>query len=172
MAAAAAGDPVSANTAIDSLKLRAQAIPLGEAERREVQHKMNGLPAMRLMGATIDLGDSAIVRLTLLSVSEHHLGGLGTRAVNGAVIAGMFDATLGVRGTLQFPGQRAGTVELSIKLMRPAFEAPLEMLGVTVKRTPHLAFTEAELHADGRLCASATGIVALASSPQQGDSYW
>jgi acyl-coenzyme A thioesterase PaaI-like protein len=163
---------VSATAVIESLKLRAQAIPLEQVQRRLWQERMNALPAMRLMGARIDLDDPAVVRLTLVSVSEHHLGGLGTRAVNGAVIAGMFDATLGVAGTLQFPGQRAGTVELSIKLMRPAFEAPLEMLGVTVKRTPHLAFTEAELHADGRLCASATGIVAVASSASEGESYW
>ncbi|MBS0396614.1 MAG: PaaI family thioesterase, partial [Proteobacteria bacterium] len=105
-------------------------------------------------------------------VADHHLGGLGTRAVNGAVIAGLFDVALGLAGTLQFAGQRAGTIELSIKLMRPAFEAPLEVLAVALKRTPHLAFTEAELYADERLCAVASGIVAVASSQPEGGSVW
>ena len=157
---------------MDALRLRAQPIPLEAAERARWQERMNALPAMALMGGRLDLGDPSIVRLTLASVGAQHLGGLGTRAVNGAVIAALFDAALGIAGTLQFPGQRAGTVELSIKLMRPAFEAPLEVLGAAVKRTQHLAFTEAELHSDGRLCATATGIVAVASTPKDGDDYW
>ena len=88
------------------------------------------------------------------------------------MIAGLFDAALGIAGTLQFGGQRAGTVELSIKLMRPAFEPPVEVLAITVKHSPHLAFTAAELYSEHRLCAIATGIVALATSPKDGESYW
>jgi acyl-coenzyme A thioesterase PaaI-like protein len=163
---------VPSGSDLDAIRLRAQPIPLDAAERGRWQERMNALPGMLLMGARVDLSDGAVVRLTLASVGEQHLGGLGTRAVNGAVIAGMFDAALGVAGTLQFPGQRAGTIELAIKLMRPAFEAPLEVLGVAVRRTAHLAFTEAELHAGGRRCASASGIVAVASSPKEGDDYW
>ena len=163
---------MAASSMMDALRLRAQPIPLDALERERWAERMNGLPAMGLMGARLNLEDPAVVRLTLASVSAQHLGGLGTRAVNGAVIAALFDAALGIAGTLQFPGQRAGTVELSIKLMRPAFEAPLEVLGAAVKRTAHLAFTEAELHADGRLCAIATGIVAVASTPKDGDDYW
>lgn len=160
------------SSVIEALRARAQAIPLDADGRERWQARMNALPAMALMGATLNLEDPAVVRLTLSSVGAQHQGGLGTRAVNGAVIAALFDAALGTAGTLQFPGQRAGTVELSIKLMRPAFEAPLEVLGVAVKRTAHLAFTEAELHAGGRLCASASGIVAVASTPKDGDDYW
>lgn len=163
---------MTVTTATEALRVRAQPIPLDADGRARWQARMNGLPAMQIMGARFRLGDPAVVSLELPSVAEHHLGGLGTRAVNGAVIAGMFDAALGVAGTLQFDGQRAGTVELSIKLMRPAFEAPLEVLAITVKRTPHLAFTEAELYAEGRLCAAASGIVAVANSPKDGDSYW
>ncbi len=157
---------------LEALRPRAQPIPLEAVDRARWQERMNALPGMRLMGAVLDLGDPQVVRLRLDRVAEHHLGGLGTRAVNGAVIAGLFDAALGVAGTLQFPGQRAGTVELAIKLMRPAFEAPIEVLGIAVRRTAHLAFTEAELHAGGRRCATATGIVAVASSPKDGDDYW
>jgi acyl-coenzyme A thioesterase PaaI-like protein len=163
---------MSVDHAISALRDRAQPIPLEELDRHAWAARMNALPATRLMGGVFDLADAAVVRLKLGTVAEHHLGGLGTRAINGAVIAAMFDAALGVAGTLQFPGQRAGTVELSIKLMRPAFEAPLEMLAIAVKRTPHLAFTEAELHADGRRCALATGIVAVANNLKDGDSYW
>lgn len=157
---------------IEALRARAQAIPLDALARRRIEERLNGLASMRLMGARLDLGDPDVVRIGLAEVAEHHLGGLGTTAVNGAVIAGLFDVALGVAGTLQFGGQRAGTAELSIKLMRPAFEPPLEVLAITVKHSPHLAFTAAELYSERRLCAIATGIVALATSQQDGDTYW
>ena len=163
---------MTSNPAIEALRLRAQPIPLDAVVRAGWQERLNQLPATRLIGGCFDLGDETVVRLTLPTVGEQHLGGLGTRAVNGAVIAGMLDAALGIAGTLQFPGQRAGTVELSIKLMRPAFEAPLEVLAVAVKRTAHLAFTEAQLYADGRVCAIASGIVAIAASQKDGEAYW
>ena len=158
---------------LDALRARAQPIPLDAAARAAWAGRMNALPAMRTMGAALDLADEAIVAMRLETVAAHHLGGLGTKAVNGGVIAGLFDGALGVAGVLQFAGQRAGTVELSIKLMRPAFEAPLVVHGICVRRTAHLAFTEAALYADGRLCAAASGIVAVASTPPGGeDWYW
>jgi acyl-coenzyme A thioesterase PaaI-like protein len=156
----------------EALRARAQPIPLDAAARGQVAARMNGLASMRMIGARFDLADPQVVRIGLAEVAEHHLGGLGTRAVNGAVIAGLFDAALGMAGTLQFGGQRAGTVELSIKLMRPAFEAPIEVLAIALKHSPHLAFTEAELYAEGRLCAVASGIVAVASSQPQGEAFW
>ena len=154
--------------------LRARALPIGldAPARNEFAARMNALASVRMMGVRFDMADPAGVRLALATVPEHHQGGLGTRAVNGAVIAGMFDAALGVAGTCQLAGQRAGTVELSIKLMRPAFEAPIEVYAITLKQSPHLAFTEAELYAQGRLCAVASGIVAVASSPREDDSVW
>jgi len=159
-------------TPIDALRVRAQPFPLDLAARRAFAARMNGLASIRVAGAAFDLDDTHVLRLRLAEVAEHHLGGLGTRAVNGAVIAGLFDAALGVAGTAQFLPQRAGTVELSIKLMRPAFEAPLEVLAITLKHSPHLAFTEAELYAEGKRCAVASGIVAIASSPKHGEAFW
>jgi acyl-coenzyme A thioesterase PaaI-like protein len=158
---------------LDGLRARALAIPLDEAQRRAFAARVNSLPAMRFIGATLDCADPALVALRLETVEKQHLGGLGTRAVNGAVIAAMFDAALGFAGAIQLTGRRAGTVELSIKLMRPVFEVPLEAYAVCITRTPHLAFTEAGLFSHGRLCATASGIVAVASRPKEGDvAYW
>lgn len=158
---------------LDALRARALPIPLDAAARAAWSERMNGLPGMKLLGVQLDLGDEAVVAMRLAEVGPQHLGGLGTKAVNGGVIASLFDAALGVAGVVQFAGQRAGTVELSIKLMRPAFEAPLVVHGICVRRAAHLAFTEAELYADEKLCAAASGIVAVASSaPKQDDWYW
>jgi acyl-coenzyme A thioesterase PaaI-like protein len=93
------------------------------------------------------------------------------RAVNGAVIAGPVDVALAVAGTLRFGGQRSGTVELSVKRMRPAFEAPLEVLAIAPKCSPQLSFTDAGLCGEGSLSAVASGDAAVASSQPQGGAY-
>jgi acyl-coenzyme A thioesterase PaaI-like protein len=117
---------------------------------------------MSAMDATLDLSDPGLVRVHLAEVRAHHQGGMGSGAVNGAVIAGLFDAALGVAGVLQFPGRRAGTVELSVKFMRPTRGHSVDAYAITLKRAEGLAFLEGELWSEGRLCAMATGIVSTA----------
>lgn len=130
--------------------------------RQKWQAGFNALPGMEAMGATLDLSDDVLVRVHLPEVRDQHRGGLGTSAVNGAVIAGLFDAALGVAGVIQFPGRRAGTVELSVKFLRPTQGESLDAWAVTLKRAEDLAFMEGALFAHGRLCAVATGMVSTA----------
>jgi acyl-coenzyme A thioesterase PaaI-like protein len=127
---------------------------------------------VRQFETAIDLSDAAVVRVVLERVGEHHLGGLRLRAVNGAVLAGLFDCALGVAGTLQFRDKRAGTCELSIKFMRAVFDAPIEAFAACVKRTDMLAFTESTLFSNGRLCALATGLVAVAADRGGEEAFW
>lgn len=151
---------------------RAQVIPFDEAERLAWAEQFNRLPAVRQFETAIDLRDPVLVRVMLEKISEHHLGGLRLRAVNGAVLAGLFDCALGVAGTLQFRDKRAGTCELSIKFMRAVFESPIEAFAACVKRTETLAFTESALFANGRLCALATGLVAVAIDRGGEEAFW
>lgn len=130
--------------------------------RARWQAGFNALPGMEVMGASLDLSDEILVRVHLSEVRPQHQGGLGSSAVNGAVIAGLFDAALGVAGVVQFPGRRAGTVELSVKFLRPTRGRQVDAWAVTLKRAEGLAFMEGELYAEGRLCAVATGIVSTA----------
>ncbi len=157
---------------LDGLRRRAQPIPLDEPERRTWAEQFNRLPAMRRFETAIDLNDAAIVRVVLETIHEHHLGGLRLRAVNGAVLAGLFDCALGVAGTLQFRDKRAGTCELSMKFMRAVFDAPIEVFAGCVKRTDTLAFTESALFSNGRLCAFATGMVAVAADRGGEAAFW
>ena len=154
------------------MRSRAQAIPLGEAERLAWAEQFNRLPAVRRFETAIDLRDATLVRVVLENIGEHHLGGLRLRAVNGAVLAGLFDCALGVAGTLQFRDKRAGTCELSIKFMRAVFDAPLEAFAACVKRSDTLAFTESALFSNGRLCAMATGLVAVAADRGGAEAFW
>ncbi|MDH3767561.1 MAG: PaaI family thioesterase [Gammaproteobacteria bacterium] len=148
---------------LDGLRARALEIPLPLARRTAFANGFNELAAMQHFGATLSLADDYLVHVTLPKVEEHHRGGLGTSAVNGAVIAGMFDCALGVAGVLQFPDKRTGTVELSIKLLRPVVGDVLDFYSVAIKSSNAIAFAESELFSGGRMCALATGMVAVAS---------
>ena len=148
---------------LDGLLARALTIPMAEPDREKWAGGFNQRAAMQHFGATLDLADDKLVRVVLPKVEDHHRGGLGTSAVNGAVIAGMFDCALGVAGVMQFPRQRTGTVELSIKLLRPVVGDTLEFYAVAIKSSQAIAFAESELFSGGRLCALATGMVAIAS---------
>jgi acyl-coenzyme A thioesterase PaaI-like protein len=153
-------DQMSAS--LEALRARARSIPMDAAARRAWAEQFNALPAMGTMDATLDLSDAALVRVHLSEVRPHHQGGMGSAAVNGAVIAGLFDAALGVAGVLQFAGRRAGTVELSVKFLRPTRGRSVDAYAITLKRAEGLAFLEGELWSEGKLCAVATGIVSTA----------
>jgi acyl-coenzyme A thioesterase PaaI-like protein len=157
---------------LEGLRLRARPIRLGESERLAWAEQFNRLPAVRRFETIVDLRDAAIVRVVLESIHDHHLGGLRLRAVHGAMLAGLFDCALGVAGSLQFLNQRSGTCELSMKFMRAVFDAPVEVYAACVKRTDTLAFTESALYSNGRLCALATGLVAVAADRGGEESFW
>ena len=148
---------------LEGLRARAIEMPMPDAHRVTWASGFNKIPAMQHFGATVELGDSHLVRVSLPKVEDHHRGGMGTSAVNGAVIAGLFDCALGVAGVMQFPNQRTGTVELSIKLLRPVVGDTLDFYAAAIKASKTIAFAEAELFSAGRVCALATGMVALAS---------
>ena len=124
------------------MRVRAQPIPFADPSAWPGPSSSTGCPPCASSGSPIDLPIRELVRVTLATIGEHHCGGLRLRAVNGAVLAGLFDCALGVAGTLQFPTSAAGTCELSIKFMRAVFDAPIEAFAACVKRTERLAFTE------------------------------
>ncbi|MFU8821568.1 MAG: PaaI family thioesterase [Gammaproteobacteria bacterium] len=150
------------SSSLEALRARGRPIPMDAAARQAWAAQFNALPGMSVMGAALDLSDPLVVRVHLSEIRPHHQGGMGSAAVNGAVIAGLFDAALGVAGVIQFPGRRAGTVELSVKFLRPTRGSSVDAFAVTLKRAEGLAFMEGELWSESKLCAVATGMVSTA----------
>ena len=149
-------------------------IPLIPDDRERWEEQFNSWPAMQRFGMKLDLSHPVAARLVLAELDPFHLGGVGDAsrgggtAVNGAIIAGMFDGALGVAGALQVLGRRAGTVDLSIKMFR-AVTGPASAFGWAVRRTGSLVFVEAVvLDHHGARCAQATGIVCAPDSSWQG----
>ena len=64
---------------------------LPEDEREALEGGWNEHPGLRHLGVRVDLSAPDVVRLYIDPVQPHHRGGLGTAAVNGAVMAAAFD---------------------------------------------------------------------------------
>jgi len=160
---------IKEKTSIESLRSRGKAIPMDQGRRHEWQKNFNELPAMVTSASKLDISDDIVVKVTLPEILPQHLGGLGSDYVNGATVAGLFDASLGVAGAVHFVGQPAGTVELSIKFMRAIRGPTVTAYAVALKTSDSVCFVEGKLFSQGRLCAMASGLVALASAAKGAD---
>jgi uncharacterized protein (TIGR00369 family) len=137
-------------------------IPLPPAERERLAERWSALPAMRALGARADFSGEDAVRIVLDRVQPFHRGGLGTEAVNGAVIAGLCDAAVGMVGHFQAPTSQIGTVQLSIQFQRPVTGERVTAVGRLVKGGRQLIFARCEIEDErGQVCAVCDGIVAV-----------
>ncbi len=140
--------------------------PLSDAERAALAARWNEHPGVRLMGIRVDLSDPGLVRTYVDPVQPQHRGGLGTDAVNGVVMAGVFDLTIGLVGHFCTLGRRSGTAQLNMHFIRPVLGDRFEVLGRLVRAGRSLVFATADLHDEGgQLCARCEGIVAVAGEP-------
>ncbi len=104
--------------------------------------------------------------VTIPEVRPEHRGGLGTSAVNGLVIAGLFDLVLGCTPALLDPTRRCATLQLSMSFQRPLTgntvraEAEIDSYG---KNT--LFASARVLDSQGQVCARAQGVVRLSTLP-------
>ena len=142
---------------------------LSLSERVEFENLWNGHPGMVHMGARVDLSTPGSVRCLVDPVRPEHRGGLGTDAVNGAVIAGIFDLVIGLSGYVHTRGRRAGVAQLSIQFLRPVQGDRFETVGRATRVGTNLVFSTAELHDErGVICARCDGIVAVAGTNRDG----
>jgi hypothetical protein len=63
----------------------------------------NAGPPMRHLGARLEFTRIDRVRAVIDPVQPFHRGGMGTEAVNGVVLAGLFDLVIGTVGWLTRP---------------------------------------------------------------------
>lgn len=145
---------------LDAMVARSEAIRFTPEQLAVFLANFNKLDAITHFGATVETRENHLVLVELANVQTHHQGGLGTHAVNGAVVSGLFDCGLGVAGLLQFPGRRCGTTELSVKFLRPVLGEQVRVYAAAIKTADNVAFVEGMLFSGKALCATASGMVA------------
>src|SRR5699024_6548403 len=89
-------------------------------------------------------------------------------AINGGVLAALFDLSIGVCGALVDPGRRSATIQLSMNFERPVTgdrihaEAKIDRAGGTNIFASAVIFDES-----GQPCARAQGVVRISRSGWQ-----
>ncbi|MCE9669585.1 PaaI family thioesterase [Myxococcus stipitatus] len=122
---------------------------------------------LRHFGAHLAFPEGRKVVITLPEIRPEHRGGVGSAAaVNGGILAALFDLAIGTSGALVDPSRRCATVQLSMSFERPVtgdhlrVEAEIDSQGLT------LLFATARVYdAQGRMCARCQGVVRLSNLP-------
>jgi acyl-coenzyme A thioesterase PaaI-like protein len=103
-------------------------------------------------------------RITFARLAQGALGGGGTQAVNGGVIAAGFDAAFVLAGLGHYEADVVVTLELSVKYLSLAIaDRPLAFRAHVVRSARHFAFAEGrlgDLDGNGVPYALATAMVA------------
>lgn len=120
-------------------------------------------PPMKHFGAKLEFTRVDRVRAVIDPVTLVHRGGLGTDAVNGVVLAGLFDLVIGTVGWLTRPDTRSATVNLSMSFFRPTRGDRIVAEARLVRAGMHLIFASAEIFdGEGKVTARCDGTCAVA----------
>lgn len=123
-------------------------------------------------GVTVSFPSREMVLIRLDSIRPHHRGGLGTDAINGGVLAALFDLAIGCTPALVNPTKRTATVQLSMSFERPVLGNSLSVDAWIDKRGTQILFASARVRDEsGEVCARCQGVVRLSTrSWEHGDS--
>lgn len=131
---------------------------------RALGEMWNESAPMKHFGAKLAFDRVDRVRAVIDPVTTVHRGGLGTDAVNGVVLAGLFDLVIGTVGWLTRPDVRSATVNLSMSFFRPTRGDRIAAEARLVRAGLNLVFAAAEIFDDeGRVTARCDGTCAIAS---------
>jgi uncharacterized protein (TIGR00369 family) len=138
---------------------------------RALAEMWNASPPMRHFGARLEFTRVDRVRAVIDPVTTVHRGGLGTDAVNGVVLAGLFDLVVGTVGWLTRPDSRSATVNLSMSFFRPTRGDRIAAEARLIRAGLNLVFAAAEISdGEGKVTARCDGTCAIAlGKPEGGD---
>jgi uncharacterized protein (TIGR00369 family) len=114
-------------------------------------------------GIRLSFPSTDVVAAEIPEVQPQHRGGLGTSAVNGGVLAAVFDLVTGCTALLVDPSRRSATVQLSMSFERPVLGNSLRAEARIDTRGRRTLFVSALLFdAKGNACARCQAVVAIA----------
>lgn len=122
----------------------------------------NRSKTMEHFGVKIRFPDLKTVEAVLDPIRPEQRGGLGSDAVNGGVLAALFDLTVGCAPATIDPTRRSATVQLSMNFMRGVRGNKLVARAHVERAGSVLIFCSSEIFDEqGALCANCTGMVRL-----------
>jgi len=133
----------------------------------------NDSPPMRQLGARLEFERVDRVRAVVDPVMPYHRGGMGTDAINGPVLAGLFDLVIGTVGWLTRPETRSATVSLAMTFLRPTRGARVVVEARLLRAGTNLTFAAAEVIDErGEITARCDGTVAVAHGKFESNDFY
>lgn len=130
---------------------------------RALAEVWNAGPPMKHFGARLEFTRVDRVRAVIDPVQTFHRGGVGTAAVNGVVLAGLFDLVIGTVGWLTRPETRSATVNLAMTFFRPTMGDRIAAEARLVRAGINLVFAAAEIFdGQGGVTARCDGMCSVA----------
>jgi acyl-coenzyme A thioesterase PaaI-like protein len=130
---------------------------------RALAEAWNAGPPMKHFGARLEFTRVDRVCAVIEPVKPFHRGGLGTEAVNGVVLAGLFDLVIGTVGWLSRPDSRTATVNLAMSFFRPTLGDRVAAEAWLIRAGLNLVFAAAEITGGGgEVTARCDGTCAVA----------
>ena len=113
------------------------------------------------------------VRPVIDPVMPYHRGGMGTEAVNGPVLAGLFDLAIGTVGWLSRPDTRSATVTLAMTFLRPDARRPSRSRAASSRRhEPDVRGCRRSTDERGEVTARCDGTVAVAHGKFESNDFY
>lgn len=128
--------------------------------------QFNRSQSLTYLGVRLSFEDGRKAVVNIPEVRAEHRGGLGTSAINGGIIAAIFDLVIGCTPALLDPTRRCATVQLSMNFQRPLTGDSVRAEAEIDSHSKTTLFSSARvLDAQGNVCARAQGIVRISSVP-------
>lgn len=128
--------------------------------------EFNKSSTLRYFGVQIGFPDQRTIEARVDKIIAEHRGGLGTSAVNGGVLAAIFDLVIGCTSALFDPTRRSATMQLSMSFERPVFGDSLRAEGRIDSAGNSVLFSSARLFDGAGLeCARCQGLVRVSRLP-------
>src|SRR5215471_17041461 len=126
----------------------------------------NNSRTLKYFGVQVEFPEADRVVARMDTIRPEHRGGLGTSAVNGGVLAAVFDLVIGCAPALIDPTRRTATMQLSMSFERPVFGNSLRAEATINAYGRSILFATAFILDDaGRECARCQGVVRISSLP-------
>lgn len=140
---------------------------------RQLAAVWNGGPPMKHFGARLEFTRIDRVCAVIDPVQPFHRGGMASEAVNGVVLAGLFDLVIGTVGWLTRPETRSATVNLAMSFFRPTRGDRVVAEGRLIRSGLNLIFAAAEISdGSGEVTARCEGTCAVAHGKQDSQELY
>jgi len=131
--------------------------------------QFNQSQTLRYFGVRVSFPKGDTVEVVLDPVRPEQRGGLGSDAVNGGVLAALFDLVIGCTPALLDPTRRTATMQLSMSFERPVRGNALKAVGRIDTAGQSVLFASGEIQDEkGRVCARCQGVVRVSTLKWKG----